>query len=107
MNADFPAAASIGIARLVIPGIASRHTQSSNCARPVGPGPTAFRHVIRYDLPMAHPVKVVVFPVAGRGTRFLPVTKASPKEMLPIGDKPLFFDWVGSRGFSRGARRRS
>ena len=30
-----------------------------------------------------------VFPVAGLGTRFLPVTKSSPKEMLPIVDKPL------------------
>jgi UTP--glucose-1-phosphate uridylyltransferase len=30
-----------------------------------------------------------VFPVAGLGTRFLPVTKASPKEMLPIVDRPL------------------
>ncbi len=30
-----------------------------------------------------------VFPVAGMGTRFLPVTKASPKEMLPVVDKPL------------------
>ncbi|MDE1921887.1 MAG: UTP--glucose-1-phosphate uridylyltransferase GalU [Gammaproteobacteria bacterium] len=36
-----------------------------------------------------HTVKTVVFPVAGRGTRFLPATKASPKEMLPIVDKPL------------------
>jgi UTP--glucose-1-phosphate uridylyltransferase len=34
-------------------------------------------------------VKTAVFPVAGRGTRFLPATKASPKEMLPIVDKPL------------------
>jgi len=34
-------------------------------------------------------VKKAVFPVAGLGTRFLPVTKASPKEMLPIVDKPL------------------
>ena len=34
-------------------------------------------------------VRTAVFPVAGRGTRFLPVTKASPKEMLPIVDKPL------------------
>ena len=34
-------------------------------------------------------VRVAVFPVAGRGTRFLPATKASPKEMLPIVDKPL------------------
>lgn len=30
-----------------------------------------------------------VFPVAGLGTRFLPATKASPKEMMPIVDKPL------------------
>lgn len=35
------------------------------------------------------PVKKAVFPVAGLGTRFLPATKASPKEMLPIVDKPL------------------
>jgi UTP--glucose-1-phosphate uridylyltransferase len=34
-------------------------------------------------------VTKAVFPVAGLGTRFLPVTKASPKEMLPIVDKPL------------------
>ena len=34
-------------------------------------------------------VKKAVFPVAGMGTRFLPATKASPKEMLPIVDKPL------------------
>jgi len=35
------------------------------------------------------PVRSAVFPVAGRGTRFLPATKAIPKEMLPIVDKPL------------------
>ena len=34
-------------------------------------------------------IKKVVFPVAGLGTRFLPATKVSPKEMLPIVDKPL------------------
>ena len=34
-------------------------------------------------------VRKAVFPVAGMGTRFLPVTKANPKEMLPIVDKPL------------------
>lgn len=38
---------------------------------------------------MRAPVRTAVFPVAGRGTRFLPATKASPKEMLPIVDKPL------------------
>ena len=34
-------------------------------------------------------IKKAVFPVAGLGTRFLPATKASPKEMMPIVDKPL------------------
>ena len=34
-------------------------------------------------------VKKAVFPVAGSGTRFLPATKAMPKELLPIIDKPL------------------
>ncbi|MBK1734131.1 UTP--glucose-1-phosphate uridylyltransferase [Halorhodospira abdelmalekii] len=34
-------------------------------------------------------VRTVVFPVGGLGTRFLPATKASPKEMLPIVDRPL------------------
>ncbi|ABM62959.1 UTP--glucose-1-phosphate uridylyltransferase GalU [Halorhodospira halophila] len=36
-----------------------------------------------------YPIRTVVFPVAGLGTRFLPATKASPKEMLPVVDKPL------------------
>jgi UTP--glucose-1-phosphate uridylyltransferase len=35
------------------------------------------------------PVKVAVFPAAGLGTRFLPATKAQPKEMLPLVDRPL------------------
>ena len=35
------------------------------------------------------PLQKAIFPVAGLGTRFLPATKASPKEMLPIVDKPL------------------
>lgn len=38
---------------------------------------------------MINKVKKAVFPAAGLGTRFLPATKASPKEMLPIVDKPL------------------
>lgn len=35
------------------------------------------------------PIRKAIFPVAGLGTRFLPATKANPKEMLPIVDKPL------------------
>ena len=35
------------------------------------------------------PLRKAVFPVAGMGTRFLPATKASPKEMLPVVDEPL------------------
>lgn len=37
----------------------------------------------------AQKIRKAVFPVAGLGTRFLPATKASPKEMLPVVDKPL------------------
>ncbi|MCB2078920.1 MAG: UTP--glucose-1-phosphate uridylyltransferase GalU [Novosphingobium sp.] len=39
--------------------------------------------------PHRKPVRKAVFPVAGLGTRFLPATKAIPKEMLPIIDRPL------------------
>ncbi len=38
---------------------------------------------------MADKVRTAVFPVAGLGTRFLPATKAMPKEMLPVVDRPL------------------
>lgn len=38
---------------------------------------------------MSQIIQTAVFPVAGMGTRFLPATKASPKEMLPVVDKPL------------------
>ena len=38
---------------------------------------------------MTLPVRKAVFPVAGLGTRFLPATKAQPKEMLPLVDKPI------------------
>ncbi|MEX0386404.1 UTP--glucose-1-phosphate uridylyltransferase GalU [Spiribacter onubensis] len=38
---------------------------------------------------MAKRIRKAVFPVAGLGTRFLPATKANPKEMLPVVDKPL------------------
>ena len=38
---------------------------------------------------MTEPIRTAVFPVAGLGTRFLPATKAIPKEMLPVVDRPL------------------
>jgi UTP--glucose-1-phosphate uridylyltransferase len=38
---------------------------------------------------MANKIRKAVFPAAGLGTRFLPATKSSPKEMLPLVDKPL------------------
>ena len=38
---------------------------------------------------MSKPLRKVVFPVAGLGTRFLPATKVVAKEMLPVLDRPL------------------
>jgi UTP--glucose-1-phosphate uridylyltransferase len=49
-------------------------------------------------------IRTAVFPVAGRGTRFLPVTKASPKEMLPVVDKPLI-QYAVEEALSAGASR--
>jgi len=47
-------------------------------------------------------IRTAVFPVAGRGTRFLPATKASPKEMLPIVDKPLI-QYAADEALAAGA----
>ncbi len=49
-------------------------------------------------------IRTAVFPVAGRGTRFLPATKASPKEMLPVVDKPLI-QYAVEEALQAGARR--
>jgi UTP--glucose-1-phosphate uridylyltransferase len=49
-------------------------------------------------------VRTAVFPVAGRGTRFLPATKAVPKEMLPIVDKPLI-QYAVEEALEAGATR--
>jgi UTP--glucose-1-phosphate uridylyltransferase len=49
-------------------------------------------------------IRTAVFPVAGRGTRFLPATKASPKEMLPIVDKPLI-QYAAEEALQAGATR--
>src|SRR5215207_6738333 len=48
-------------------------------------------------------VNKAVFPVAGLGTRFLPATKAQPKEMLPVVDKPLI-QYAVEEAYSAGIR---
>ena len=50
---------------------------------------------------MTQNVRKVVFPVAGLGTRFLPATKAVPKEMLPIVDRPLI-QWAVEEAAAAG-----
>jgi UTP--glucose-1-phosphate uridylyltransferase len=45
--------------------------------------------IVRRVQPMMRRVRKAIFPVGGLGTRFLPATKAMPKEMLPVVDKPL------------------
>jgi UTP--glucose-1-phosphate uridylyltransferase len=51
---------------------------------------------------MMNKITKAVFPVAGLGTRFLPATKASPKEMLPIVDKPLI-QYAAEEAIAAGA----
>ncbi len=48
-------------------------------------------------------LKIAVFPVAGFGTRFLPATKACPKEMLPVVDKPLI-QYAVEEAYAAGLR---
>ena len=52
---------------------------------------------------VATTVRKAVFPVAGLGTRFLPATKASPKEMLPVVDKPLI-QYAVEEAYAAGIR---
>lgn len=52
---------------------------------------------------MSNVIKTAVFPVAGLGTRFLPATKASPKEMLPVVDKPLI-QYAVEEAYAAGIR---
>lgn len=54
-------------------------------------------------MPQSSRVQKAVFPVAGLGTRFLPATKASPKEMLPIVDKPLI-QYAVEEAYAAGIR---
>lgn len=53
---------------------------------------------------MQKKIKTAIFPVGGLGTRFLPATKAMPKEMLPVVDKPIIqyaFEWAREIGIER------
>jgi len=58
---------------------------------------------VKRELDLRH-IRTAVFPVAGRGTRFLPATKASPKEMLPVVDKPLI-QYAVEEALAAGAER--
>jgi UTP--glucose-1-phosphate uridylyltransferase len=60
-------------------GIATKGPVALHRAHPYSPGMSS----------VAKPIRKAVFPVAGLGTRFLPATKAIPKELLPIVDRPL------------------
>lgn len=55
------------------------------------------------SLHLQTPIRKAVFPVAGLGTRFLPATKASPKEMLPVVDKPLI-QYAVEEAYAAGVR---
>src|ERR1700709_1575953 len=60
--------------------------------------------IVRYDSGMPS-VRKAVFPAAGLGTRFLPATKAQPKEMLPLVDKPIIQYGVEEASASGGPHR--
>jgi UTP--glucose-1-phosphate uridylyltransferase len=53
---------------------------------------------------MTAPIRKAVFPIAGLGTRFLPATKASAKEMLPVVDKPLI-QYAVEEAYAAGIRQ--
>ena len=52
---------------------------------------------------MTRKINTAIFPVAGLGTRFLPATKAAPKEMLPVVDKPLI-QYAVEEAYAAGIR---
>src|SRR5580698_5615965 len=67
----------------------------------ISPSGTDFSRISMTSQPV---IRTAVFPVAGRGTRFLPATKASPKEMLPVVDKPLI-QYAVEEALLAGARK--
>src|SRR5258705_10977209 len=70
------------------PCIASRKLTGYNCPATEFELRTTNHHRPTTAL-MTMKVRKAVFPAAGLGTRFLPATKAQPKEMLPLVDKPI------------------
>jgi UTP--glucose-1-phosphate uridylyltransferase len=66
-----------------------KHRCSNIPDKPRSSGNYAIIYEILMRREMIAMVKKAIFPAAGLGTRFLPATKASPKEMLPIVDKPM------------------
>src|SRR5215471_6485735 len=109
MTAGSTACAGTGAAPSVTPGTACVPTSSNGRSAPsarygprepgsFGQGEIAMRHTSRSV------IRTAVFPVAGRGTRFLPATKASPKEMLPVVDKPLI-QYAVEEALAAGAQR--
>src|SRR5260370_19811315 len=67
------------------------HPTLSRLRERVGWGrPSKFRRTAIFSAPsLMKPIRKAILPVAGLGTRFLPATKAMPKEMLPVVDRPL------------------
>ena len=71
--------------RLALDAVECQHTEGlAHWVRSAN-GPRCARNA---TVPPTHPVRKAVIPAAGLGTRFLPATKAQPKEMLPVVDKP-------------------
>jgi UTP--glucose-1-phosphate uridylyltransferase len=74
----------------------------------LGAGPTPQQSLthpkeLAYMTSSSRRIKKAVFPVAGLGTRFLPATKAQPKEMLPVVDKPLI-QYAVEEAYAAGIR---
>jgi UTP--glucose-1-phosphate uridylyltransferase len=61
------------------------------------------KYQYQFQMQKSTQLKKAVFPVAGLGTRFLPATKAQPKEMLPVVDKPLI-QYAVEEAYSAGIR---
>jgi UTP--glucose-1-phosphate uridylyltransferase len=62
-----------------------------------------YQHVFPSSLVNLMQINKAIFPVAGLGTRFLPATKAQPKEMLPVVDKPLI-QYAVEEAYAAGVR---